>query len=148
MSRPGQRLMWWKSWCLVGASTAKRCSCFLSLTPFHQFSTGLLSGPAESGKSTLIKQIKIIYSHGFSKPELISFKVPSISCTMLSPCSCMFQSHDVACFDSQPAVLDNLLTSMKFVLQGMGMLRINLANKKNKASRDGAGSSFGQISVY
>ncbi|KAF7667963.1 hypothetical protein LDENG_00038430 [Lucifuga dentata] len=32
----------------------------------------------------------------------------------------------------QPAVLDNLLTSMKFVLRGMGMLRINLANKKNK----------------
>ncbi|XP_034751121.1 guanine nucleotide-binding protein G(o) subunit alpha-like isoform X2 [Etheostoma cragini] len=65
----------------------------------------LMLGAAESGKSTLIKQIKIIHSHGFSKQELISFK---------------------------PAVLDNLLTSMKFVLQGMGMLRINLANKKNK----------------
>ncbi|CAG00213.1 unnamed protein product, partial [Tetraodon nigroviridis] len=68
-------------------------------------------GPAESGKSTLIKQIKIIHSHGFSKQELISFK---------------------------PAVLDNLLTSIKFVLQGMGMLRINLANRKNRASREGA----------
>ncbi|KAI2666693.1 Guanine nucleotide-binding protein G(o) subunit alpha [Labeo rohita] len=33
----------------------------------------------------------------------------------------------------QPAVLDNLLSSMKFVLHGMGMLRINLSNKKNKA---------------
>ncbi|XP_026212621.1 guanine nucleotide-binding protein G(o) subunit alpha-like isoform X2 [Anabas testudineus] len=65
----------------------------------------LMLGAAESGKSTLIKQIKIIHSHGFSKQELISFK---------------------------PAVLDNLLTSMKFVLQGMGMLRINLANKTNK----------------
>ncbi|XP_061605823.1 guanine nucleotide-binding protein G(o) subunit alpha-like [Phyllopteryx taeniolatus] len=65
----------------------------------------LMLGPAESGKSTLIKQIKIIHSHGFSKQELTSFK---------------------------PAVLDNLLTSMKFVLRGMGMLRINLANKKNK----------------
>ncbi|XP_018560127.1 LOW QUALITY PROTEIN: guanine nucleotide-binding protein G(o) subunit alpha-like [Lates calcarifer] len=65
----------------------------------------LMLGAAESGKSTLIKQIKIIHSHGFSEQELISFK---------------------------PAVLDNLLTSMKFVLQGMGMLRINLANKKNK----------------
>ncbi|KAF3700148.1 Guanine nucleotide-binding protein G(o) subunit alpha [Channa argus] len=64
----------------------------------------LMLGAAESGKSTLIKQIKIIHSHGFSKQELISFK---------------------------PAVLDNLLTSMKFVLQGMGMLRINLANKNN-----------------
>ncbi|XP_041672837.1 guanine nucleotide-binding protein G(o) subunit alpha-like [Cheilinus undulatus] len=65
----------------------------------------LLLGAAESGKSTLIKQMKIIYSHGFSKQELSSFK---------------------------PAVLDNLLTSMKFVLRGMGMLRINLASKKNK----------------
>ncbi|XP_067426748.1 guanine nucleotide-binding protein G(o) subunit alpha-like [Thunnus thynnus] len=65
----------------------------------------LMLGVAESGKSTLIKQIKIIHSHGFSKQELISFK---------------------------PAVLDNVLTSMKFVLRGMGMLRINLANKKNK----------------
>ncbi|XP_008327788.1 guanine nucleotide binding protein (G protein) alpha v1 [Cynoglossus semilaevis] len=65
----------------------------------------LMLGAAESGKSTLIKQIKIIHSHGFSRQELISFK---------------------------PAVLDNLLTSMRFVLRGMGMLRINLANKKNK----------------
>ncbi|KAK1877373.1 Guanine nucleotide-binding protein G(o) subunit alpha [Dissostichus eleginoides] len=65
----------------------------------------LMLGAAESGKSTLIKQIKIIHSHGFSKQELMSFKA---------------------------AVLDNLLTSMKFVLRGMGMLRINLANKKNK----------------
>lgn len=32
----------------------------------------------------------------------------------------------------QPAVLDNLLTSMKFVLHGMGVLRINLANSRNK----------------
>ncbi|KAG7223800.1 hypothetical protein INR49_026483 [Caranx melampygus] len=29
-------------------------------------------------------------------------------------------------------VLDNLLTSMKFVLHGMGILRINLANSRNK----------------
>ncbi|XP_068193381.1 guanine nucleotide-binding protein G(o) subunit alpha-like [Antennarius striatus] len=65
----------------------------------------LLLGAAESGKTTLIKQIKMIHSHGFSKQELLSFK---------------------------PAILDNLLTSMKFVLQGMGILRINLANKKNK----------------
>ncbi|XP_059924836.1 guanine nucleotide binding protein (G protein) alpha v1 [Gadus macrocephalus] len=65
----------------------------------------LLLGPAESGKSTLVKQMKLIHSCGFTKQELISFK---------------------------PAILDNLLTSMKFVLQGMGMLRINLSNKNNK----------------
>ncbi|XP_069558815.1 guanine nucleotide-binding protein G(o) subunit alpha-like [Brachyistius frenatus] len=67
--------------------------------------TVLMLGAAESGKSTVIKQIKIMHSCGFSKQELISFK---------------------------PALFDNLLTSMKTVLRGMGMLRINLANKKNK----------------
>ncbi|RXN30497.1 guanine nucleotide-binding G(o) subunit alpha-like protein [Labeo rohita] len=65
----------------------------------------LMLGAAESGKSTLVKQMKIIHSHGFTKQELASFK---------------------------PAVLDNLLTSMKFVLHGMGVLRVNLANSKNK----------------
>ncbi|XP_030645557.1 guanine nucleotide-binding protein G(o) subunit alpha-like [Chanos chanos] len=65
----------------------------------------LMLGTPESGKSTLVKQIKIIHSHGFTRQELINFK---------------------------PAVLDNLLTSMKFVLLGMGMLRINLANHKNR----------------
>lgn len=34
----------------------------------------------------------------------------------------------------KPAVLDNLLTSMKFVLHGMGALRINLANNRNKVA--------------
>ncbi|XP_035763938.1 guanine nucleotide-binding protein G(o) subunit alpha-like [Neolamprologus brichardi] len=66
----------------------------------------LTLGAPETGKSTIVKQIKIIHNHGFSKQELISFK---------------------------PAVLDNLLTSMKTVLQGMGTLRINLANKQNKS---------------
>ncbi|KAM4594593.1 guanine nucleotide binding protein (G protein) alpha v1 [Fundulus diaphanus] len=65
----------------------------------------LILGAAESGKSTLVKQMKIIHSNGFTKQELSSFK---------------------------PAVLDNLLTSMKFVLHGMGVLRINLANNRNK----------------
>uniref|UniRef100_A0A3B1KBC6 Uncharacterized protein n=1 Tax=Astyanax mexicanus TaxID=7994 RepID=A0A3B1KBC6_ASTMX len=66
----------------------------------------LLLGTPESGKSTLLKQMKIIYSRGFTKDELVSFA---------------------------PAVLDNLLTSMKCVLHGMGVLRINLSNRKNKA---------------
>ncbi|XP_061085344.1 guanine nucleotide binding protein (G protein) alpha v1 isoform X1 [Conger conger] len=65
----------------------------------------LMLGAAESGKSTLVKQMKIIHSRGFTNQELASFK---------------------------PAVMDNLLTSMKFVLHGMGVLRINLANAKNK----------------
>ncbi|XP_055363789.1 guanine nucleotide binding protein (G protein) alpha v1 isoform X2 [Betta splendens] len=73
--------------------------------PRYRSYRGGEEGAAESGKSTLVKQMKIIHSHGFNKQELISFK---------------------------PAVLDNLLTSMKFVLHGMGVLRINLLNSRNK----------------
>ena len=36
---------------------------------------------------------------------------------------------------SQPAVLDNLLGSMKYVLTGMGLLRINLENPKNRVKK-------------
>lgn len=65
----------------------------------------LLLGAAESGKSTLVKQMKIIHNEGFTVEELLSFK---------------------------PAVLDNLVSSMKYVLTGMGLLRINLENPKNR----------------
>ncbi|CAH1795126.1 unnamed protein product [Owenia fusiformis] len=65
----------------------------------------LLLGAGESGKSTLVKQMKIIHNDGFTDEELISFK---------------------------PTVLDNLLQSMKYVLTGMGLLRINLENPQNK----------------
>ncbi|XP_021931978.1 guanine nucleotide-binding protein G(o) subunit alpha-like [Zootermopsis nevadensis] len=66
----------------------------------------LLLGAGESGKSTLVKQMKIIHSDGFTKEELRSFR---------------------------PTVMDNLLSSMKYVLTGMGLLRINLQSAKNKA---------------
>ncbi|XP_039266928.1 guanine nucleotide-binding protein G(o) subunit alpha-like [Styela clava] len=65
----------------------------------------LLLGAGESGKSTFVKQMKIIHNSGFSAEERCAFK---------------------------SAILDNLLNSMKFVLQGMVILRINLSNIKNK----------------
>lgn len=65
----------------------------------------LLLGAGESGKSTLVKQMKIIHADGFSLAELSSFR---------------------------PTVLDNLLASMKYVLSGMGLLRINLEHSRNK----------------
>ena len=65
----------------------------------------LCVGAGESGKSTLVKQMKIIHSDGFTKEELRSFR---------------------------PTVMDNLLSSMKYVLSGMGLLRINLQSAKNK----------------
>lgn len=68
----------------------------------------IIVGAGESGKSTLVKQMKIIHSDGFTKEELRSFR---------------------------PTVMDNLLSSMKYVLTGMGLLRINLQSAKNKASK-------------
>lgn len=73
-----------------------------------KYLTGILFyllGAGESGKSTLVKQMKIIHSDGFTKEELCSFR---------------------------PTVMDNLLASMKYVLTGMGLLRINLESAKNK----------------
>lgn len=67
----------------------------------------LLLGAGESGKSTLVKQMKIIHADGFSLAELSSFR---------------------------PTVLDNLLASMKYVLSGMGLLRINLEHSRNKVN--------------
>lgn len=58
-----------------------------------------------TGKSTLVKQMKIIHTDGFSMSELCAFR---------------------------PTVLDNLLASMKYVLTGMGLLRINLEHQSNK----------------
>lgn len=65
----------------------------------------LLLGAGESGKSTLVKQMKIIHTDGFSLSELCAFR---------------------------PTVLDNLLASMKYVLTGMGLLRINLEHSANR----------------
>lgn len=49
--------------------------------------------------------MKIIHADGFTYAELSSFR---------------------------PTVLDNLLASMKYVLAGMGILRINLEHSHNK----------------
>jgi guanine nucleotide-binding protein subunit alpha len=35
----------------------------------------LILGTGESGKSTLVKQMKIIHNEGYTKEEMISFKV-------------------------------------------------------------------------
>lgn len=43
----------------------------------HVFFLNLPPGAAESGKSTLVKQMKIIHSNGFTKQELLTFKVAS-----------------------------------------------------------------------
>jgi len=66
----------------------------------------LLLGAGESGKSTLVKQMKIIHCKGFSQAELMSYKL---------------------------TVCDNLISSLKVVLNGMGQLMINLEKPHNKS---------------
>jgi hypothetical protein len=41
---------------------------------------GIFTGAAESGKSTLVKQMKIIHNEGFTFDELLAFKVRYFSC--------------------------------------------------------------------
>lgn len=65
----------------------------------------LLLGAGESGKSTLVKQMKIIHGDGYTQEELRSYK---------------------------PTICDNLVHSMRAVLEAMGALQINLGNSSNR----------------
>lgn len=65
----------------------------------------LLLGAGESGKSTLVKQMKIIHGDGYTQEELRSYK---------------------------PTICDNLVHSMRAVLEAMGMLKINLGDQANR----------------
>lgn len=65
----------------------------------------LLLGAGESGKSTLVKQMKIIHGDGYTQAELVSYK---------------------------PTICDNLVHSMRAVLEAMGALQINLGDQKNR----------------
>lgn len=65
----------------------------------------LLLGAGESGKSTLVKQMKIIHGDGYTSEELSSYK---------------------------PTVCDNLVHSMRAVLEAMGALRIDLGDQGNR----------------
>eukprot|EP01147_Barroeca_monosierra_P005284 gene5284-8849_t len=65
----------------------------------------LLLGAGESGKSTLVKQMKIIHGDGFTQEELRSYR---------------------------PTIADNLVHSMRAVLEAMGSLRIDLGDQNNR----------------
>lgn len=62
-------------------------------------------GAGESGKSTLVKQMKIIHGDGFTQEELRSYK---------------------------PTIADNLVHSMRAVLEAMGALYIDLGDQANR----------------
>ncbi|KAI2796753.1 Guanine nucleotide-binding protein subunit alpha-13 [Blomia tropicalis] len=70
----------------------------------------LILGTGESGKSTLVKQMKIIHNEGYSEDEILQFR---------------------------PIILDNLVSSMKYVVTGMRLLDISFqhANNKNLAKK-------------
>ncbi|EGD76410.1 guanine nucleotide-binding protein G(o) subunit alpha [Salpingoeca rosetta] len=65
----------------------------------------LLLGAGESGKSTLVKQMKIIHGDGFTQEELRSYR---------------------------PTIADNLVHSMRAVLEAMGALFIDLGDQANR----------------
>ena len=65
--------------CCSQAEKVKAYYYYYFLVLCFNWSNDLLAGPAESGKSTLVKQMKLIHSCGFTKQELISFKVPLFS---------------------------------------------------------------------
>ncbi len=53
---------------------ATRCHYGVEMLTFGEL---FVSGAGESGKSTLVKQMKIIHNEGFTINELMSFKVGS-----------------------------------------------------------------------
>ncbi|VEL29984.1 unnamed protein product [Protopolystoma xenopodis] len=67
----------------------------------------LLLGAGESGKSTIVKQLKIIHDNGFSPEERICFKL---------------------------IVYSNMLQSMIAIIRAMGELRINFSDDDRMAS--------------
>lgn len=81
MNRPRARSMWWRSSCSVSWSVlcSSQAVFVNSLGTAGSNALPCVSGAAESGKSTLLKQIRILYSHGFSKAELVSFKVMTVT---------------------------------------------------------------------
>ncbi|KAH9414015.1 Guanine nucleotide-binding protein subunit alpha-13, partial [Dermatophagoides pteronyssinus] len=65
----------------------------------------LILGTGESGKSTLVKQMKIIHNDGYNREEMLEFR---------------------------PIILDNLVSSMKYVVTGMKLLNIDFQYSTNQ----------------
>eukprot|EP00730_Choanoeca_flexa_P015871 TRINITY_DN7384_c0_g1_i2.p1 TRINITY_DN7384_c0_g1~~TRINITY_DN7384_c0_g1_i2.p1 ORF type:complete len:387 (+),score=108.05 TRINITY_DN7384_c0_g1_i2:191-1351(+) len=78
----------------------------------------LLLGAGESGKSTLVKQMKIIHGDGFTQDELRSYK---------------------------PTICDNLVHSMRAVLEAMGPLHINLGDHQHNRTHAKAVLSYVEL---
>ena len=69
----------------------------------------LLLGAGESGKSTIVKQMKIIHETGYSQDE---------------------------CLQYQPVVYSNTIQSLMAIIRAMGQLRIDFRDPSRAVSRD------------
>lgn len=65
------------------------------------------SGAGESGKSTVLKQMKLIYAHGFSNSEKLEWK---------------------------PVVFNNVVQSFQMIFEAMNDMDIGFENPENEAS--------------
>uniref|UniRef100_A0A4W5LF12 Phosphate cytidylyltransferase 2, ethanolamine n=1 Tax=Hucho hucho TaxID=62062 RepID=A0A4W5LF12_9TELE len=84
----------------------------------------------EEGKKAKLQSAKIDRDlYEYAKREMNVVKILMLGKSLLNSKGFIGMG---SILQKQPAVLDNLLTSMKFVLHGMGILRINLTNSKNK----------------
>ncbi|SPN97445.1 probable G protein alpha chain [Cephalotrichum gorgonifer] len=68
----------------------------------------LLLGAGESGKSTVLKQMKLIYSQGFSKSEKLDWK---------------------------PVIFNNVVQSFQMIFEAMNEMDIAFENPENEASK-------------
>lgn len=85
------------SCCLVSCYFQSLMSVSLPTVPNIWF----ISGAGESGKSTIVKQMKIIHETGYSKEE---------------------------CEQYRPVVYSNTIQSLMAIIRAMGQLRINFAD--------------------
>lgn len=69
----------------------------------------LLLGPGESGKSTILKQMKIIYQNGYTEQERVAFRFPVYRC---------------------------ILDSVKLLIEAMRRFEIALENPENRQHCD------------
>lgn len=74
---------------------------------FEQMIKILVVGPGDSGKSTILKQMRIIHDKNYSNEECRRYK---------------------------PVIIQNILDSTKRLVEAMNLFNINFDNKKNTAN--------------
>ena len=90
---------------LLGKLSGSNCCCLVVVQAFVLYVDFMYSfnhqGAGESGKSTIVKQMKIIHETGYSKEE---------------------------CEQYRPVVYSNTIQSLMAIIRAMGQLRVNFAD--------------------